>query len=302
MDIVFFGNERLATGVGTTAPVLQALIDNGYSIKALIIAQNEFGKSRKTRGVEIADLADMRNIPVFAPVDLSKEVDDIKALGGDIGVLVAYGKIVPQSIIDIFPHGIVNIHPSLLPKHRGPTPIESTILNGEHRGGVSIMKLSAEMDAGPVYAQQSTPLIGTETKRDLVGKLHTMGKNLLLATLPLIISGEIKPTPQDDRLATYDRRFTKVDGSIDWSKSAQQIEREIRAFIDWPKSRTTLGSKDVIITKASVSDKTGTPGAVLVEDKNLFVFCGENALLVEQLKPAGKQEMTSQAFLAGYKV
>jgi methionyl-tRNA formyltransferase len=153
--IVFFGNERLATGVTTTAPTLQALIDAGYEVCALVVAQNQSGASRKARKLEVAEIAEQHGIPVLVPAKLDDIAGQLKDYGAEIGILVAFGKIVPQAILDIFPHGIINIHPSLLPKHRGSTPIESAILFGENETGVSLMQLVQKMDAGPVYAQET---------------------------------------------------------------------------------------------------------------------------------------------------
>ncbi|MGC1176964.1 MAG: methionyl-tRNA formyltransferase, partial [Candidatus Saccharimonadales bacterium] len=146
--IVFFGNERLATGVTTEVWTLRQLLEEGYVIAAVVVAQKNTGPSRSARPLEIVALAEKHHIPVLSPEKPADIAEKLQAFGADIGVLVAYGKIVPQSVIDIFPAGIVNIHPSLLPKHRGPTPIESAILNGDEETGVSLMKLTAQMDTG----------------------------------------------------------------------------------------------------------------------------------------------------------
>ncbi|MEK9196231.1 MAG: methionyl-tRNA formyltransferase [Patescibacteria group bacterium] len=301
--VIFFGNERLATGARTTAPIFRALLDNNYSIQALIIAQNDFGKSRKYRAVEVDYLAETNNIPVFAPKNIGEEVEHIKSFGADIGVLVAYGKIIPQAVIDIFPLGIINIHPSLLPKHRGPTPIESILINSPYRGGVSIMKLTTKMDAGPIYAQKIVPLIGNETKRELTQELQLIGRDLLIENLPLIISGELTPTAQDDSLATYDHRLTKKDSIIDWNKSAQQIDREIRAYQDWPKAKAKLGNINVSIIEAKVEpSSTGLPGEINVikDTETISVKTGEGSIHIKKLQPDGKNIMTSAEFIRGY--
>jgi methionyl-tRNA formyltransferase len=168
--IVFFGNERLATGVSTDAPTLEALVKAGYNVAA-VVSHYEAGQSRKARVLEIDEVAKRHSIPVHLPEKPEHLAEELKAIGADVGVLVAYGKIVPQSLIDIFPKGIVNIHPSLLPLHRGPIPIESVILDGSSRTGVSIMALAKEMDAGPVYAQSEVKLDGQETKQHLADHL-----------------------------------------------------------------------------------------------------------------------------------
>lgn len=303
--IIFFGNERLATGVTTTAPTLTRLIESGYNITA-VIASNDFSASRKQRRLEVADVAKTHGIPVLLPKRLSEIREDLQLMGADTGILVAYGKMVPQSIIDIFSRGIINIHPSLLPLHRGPTPIESVILNGENKTGVSLMSLVKEMDAGPVYAQETLKLQGAETKQELADRLLKKGSDLLLGLLPEIIAGNVEPKPQNDSRATYDSLISKKDGAVDWQKSAVAIEREIRAYATWPGSHTILAGKEVIITKArSIYDgaKGSRPGDISVEKKsgNILVSTKDGALAIEYLKPAGKQEMPTNAFVAGHR-
>jgi methionyl-tRNA formyltransferase len=301
--ILFFGNERLATGLGTTAPVFNALVEAGYEIPALVVAQEWEQISRKTRGVEIVALAQNNDIPILSPNSLlALDRDELAVYGAEAAVLIAYGKIVPQEIIDIFPRGIINLHPSLLPKHRGSTPIERVILNGENATGVSLMSLTGKMDAGPIYAQEKLLLIGTESKRDLTHKLRDMGKDMLLEHLPAILDGSLKPKPQDDSQATYDKQIVKSDGVLDFSKPALQLEREVRAYAGWPRSRTKLGSTDVIITKAHVAEGGGDPGKLFTEDKQLGVYTGDGILIIDSLIPAGKPEMSAAAFLAGYQL
>lgn len=305
--IVFFGNERLATGVKTSAPTLQALIKARYNVAAVIV-NNEHSKSRsKQQHLEIEDIAKANNIPVLLPKKLIDIEQQLKDYGASVGVLIAYGKIVPQSIIDIFPKGIINIHPSLLPKHRGPTPIESAILNNDSDTGVSIMQLTKDMDAGPVFAQSQIKLDGTETKQYLADTLLNIGGAMLLDILPEILHGNIVALPQDISGATYDNLLSKKDGVVDWRKPAQQIEREIRAFMNWPKSHVKIGDRDVIITKArAVSDidllENIKCGEIITTDDYLAIKTGKGALILVTVKPAGKKEMTSKAFLVGNKI
>jgi methionyl-tRNA formyltransferase len=218
--------------------------------------------------------------------------------------LVAYGKIVPQSVIDIFPRGIVNIHPSLLPKHRGPTPLESVILSGESETGVSIMELAKEMDAGPVFHQCIVALEGRETKQALADKLLDIGAQHLIEQLPAILDGSLGPKPQEDSKATYDKLIGKSDGSIDWNKPALALEREIRAYAVWPQSRTEMGEHEVIITAAHAVKalEDAQPGTIWHDAHELHVHTGDGVLVIDRLKPTGKGEMDVAAFLAGYRV
>ncbi len=298
--IIFFGNERLATGVSTTAPTLRKLIAAGYRIAA-VVAHYEDSQSRNKRELEIATVARQHNIPVLLPKKLGDIADELRAYAPIAGVLVAYGSIIPSRLIASFPKGIINIHPSLLPLHRGPTPIESVILEGASTTGVSIMQLTKEMDAGPILAQSRIPLTGNEHKQELTDKLLELGGNMLLQNLPSILDDTLLGTPQRDTQATYDSLIAKNASYIDWNKSALQIEREIRAYAGWPKSRTTFGSLEIVITEAHILDVAGQPGERIVIDKLPVIYTGEQALVIDRLKPAGKQEMTGQAFLAGYK-
>lgn len=299
--IIFFGNERLATGVSTEAPTLQSLIRTGYNVAA-VVTNYEEARSRSSRKLEIADVARQHNIPILVPSKMADITDQLSAYNATIGVLVAFGKIVPQHIIDLFPHGIVNIHPSLLPLYRGPTPIESVILDGATKTGVSIMRLEARMDAGPVYAQARIALSGKETKQQLATSLLNLGSKLLIDHLPNILSGLVVPNKQNDTKATYCSLITKEDGIINWGKPAKELEREIRAYLEWPKSRTTLANKEVIITHANTVNKDQSePGTVVINQGNqLLIQTGGGMLDVKRLKPAGKNEMSAAEFIRGY--
>lgn len=304
--IVFFGNERLSSGYKTSTPTLRALIEQGHDVCA-VVANHEAAKSRNGRELEVQSVAEAHDIPVFLPNKPAEITDQLRDYKADIGVLVAYGRIVPQSVIDIFPCGIVNIHPSLLPQHRGSIPIEAVILGGADETGVSLMQLVKAMDAGPVYKQITVALDGTETKQALTDRLLDAGKDALIACLPAIVDGSLQPTPQDDTKASYDNLLSSADSILDFNKSALQLEREVRAYAEWPKSRTTLAGKDVVVTQARVGQRE--PGSTLVigsvyvtDDKNIGIQTSSGVLVVERLKPAGKQEMAAQAFLAGNKL
>jgi methionyl-tRNA formyltransferase len=299
--IVFFGNERLATGVTTAAPTLRALLNASYQIAA-VVSHFEGGKSRNARRLEIAAIADANGIPLLLPHKPADILEDLRGMQADIGVLVAYGRIVPQEIIDLFPHGIVNIHPSLLPLHRGPTPIESVILSGAIETGVSIMKLAKAMDAGPVYDQTTVTLRGGEPKQELADLLLDHGKNMLIEILPGILDGSMISHPQDEAAATYDQLITKEDGLLDFSKPAEQLAREVRAYALWPKSRMVLQNKVLSVTEAHVEPKNGgKTGTIWLEHKRFGVFCGQDSLVIDRIIPAGKQEMAAEGFVAGYR-
>ena len=300
--ILFFGNERLATGITTTAPLLRALIEADYEITSVIIAQKENSSSRNTRELEIVQIAQAHNIPVLALKNLRESVDEISEFGAEIGVLVAYGKIVPQSIIDLFPRGIINIHPSLLPLHRGSTPIESVILEDDTETGVTVMSLSAGMDSGPVYGQSIIQLMGSETKQELVDKLLNIGKDMIIEFLPNILDGSMKAFAQDENLATYDKMIDKSASALDWNKSALALEREVRAYAFWPRSRTIINGLEVIITATHIIDGIGEIGKIWKNSKSLGFYTSAGVLVIDKLIPTGKKEMDIASFLSGYQI
>lgn len=301
--LVFFGNERLATGIEeTTAPALRGLISAGYDIAAVVISQRP-ARSRKIRPLEVQEIAEEHSIPVMAPQRPIDIIDDLRSLEAQAGVLAAYGRIVPQALIDIFPRGIINIHPSLLPLYRGPIPIEQAILDGAAQTGVSIMSLISNMDAGPVYARKTHPLSGSETKADLAAELGREGAGLLIEALPAILAGTLPPEPQDEAKASYCSLLTKESGIIDWGKPAEQLEREVRAFLGWPGSRTQVLGREILVTAAQAEPDTPlAPGEVSARGRRLVVGTGKGSLRIQRLKPSGKREMDAADFLAGAQI
>lgn len=291
--IVFFGNERLVSGLDSTdTPVLAALIDAGYDIKA-VVANDSGTKSRKPRPLEVAELAEANNIPVHLPARPMDIYDELAAYQADAAVLVAYGRIVPQKLIDLFPFGIINIHPSLLPRYRGPSPIESAIANGDESTGISIMSLSAKMDAGPVYHQVEYHLPQYETAPHLSQKLAGLAASELIATLPRIFDGSLVATEQDESLATYCQLITKQDSKLNpATQTAEQAERLVRAYKAFPRARLELDGHDIIILQSSVVDSK--------ESSLDIVFSDGRYLRVEQLVAPSGKTMTAEAFAKGY--
>lgn len=292
-SIVFFGNERLVSGLKTTeTPILNGLIEAGYVIAA-IVSHHFDSHSRSQRELEVAHTARTHSIPVLLPDHPSEIRDQLVQMNADAAVLVAYGQIIPQDIIDIFPNGIINVHPSLLPQYRGSTPIESAIANGDKETGVSIMQLSAEMDAGPVYAQATISLAGNETKFDLYEMQVAKATALLLDTLPSILDGSLKAEPQDNDRATYSQLLSKADSLLDTNKySAVEAERLVRAHLGFPKTKVTVMGHTLVITKVHVASEQKSP---------LDVVCrGGDFLAIDELIAPSGRTMSAQAFLNGY--
>lgn len=293
--LVFFGNERLVSGLKhTDAPILRGLIAAGYEIVA-IVSHHTDAQSRKARPLEVAEVAAEHGIPLLLPDRPGDIEDELRGLHADAAVLVAYGKIIPQRIINVFtPIGIINIHPSLLPRYRGSTPIETTILNGDEQAGVSIMQLTAGMDEGPIYIQHSVDLRGDESKQELYETLSRIGRDQLLATLPRILSSELVPTPQGNDDVSYTSMLSKKDSIINPSTdTASVIERKVRAYQNFPKSRLNIKNNDVIITSAKIVEND--------DATKLILHCANNTYLevVELVGPSGKT-MSGQAYLRGY--
>lgn len=291
--ILFFGNERLVSGLKhANTPVLRGLIERGYTITAIVSHHND-SKSRNQRDLEVAQIAKEYNIPLHLPSRPTDIIEQLASYNAELAILVAYGRIIPQRIIDLFPKGIINIHPSLLPKYRGPTPIESAIANGDAKTGVSLMQLTAGMDTGPVYGQTSIELRGTETKFDVYTTLSSKGADMLFELLPRIIDGSLQPTSQNDAQATYSQLLKKEDGQLDLSQlTAAQAEGRVRAYLGFPKTKLSALGQSLIITKAHISSQQKTP---------LDFACQDGAFLCvdELIAPSGKQ-MNADAFLRGY--
>ena len=292
--ILLFGNERIATSVETKAPIFRYLMQN-YNVVGLVVSEK-----KNMDSLEVVKLAKENNIEVYNFTKLKDSIEDIRKLEADIAVLIAYGKIIPQSIIDIFPMGILNIHPSLLPMHRGPTPLESVILGNETKTGVSLMHLSSGMDSGPVYVQKTINLNQKETKQELANILDELGYSIFKEDFEDILSGKITPVEQKDELATYDQLINKTNSNIDWNESSLQIINKIRAYEGWPGTKTILGKLNVNIVSADISDYKGNPGEFLIENGRLYIYTLDSSLEIKTIQPEGRKIMTARDFLLGY--
>jgi methionyl-tRNA formyltransferase len=218
-----------------------------------------------------------------------------------LGVLVDFGIIVPQSVLERFELGVINSHFSLLPEWRGADPITFAILSGQEVTGISLMVIVEAMDEGPLLAQQSYTLAPDITSPELTDSLIKLSNHTIASVLPAFIEGSILATPQDTSApATYSRKLTKEDGKLDWEKPAEQLEREIRAYVEWPRSHALINGVRVIVTRAHVTHVTGQPGTIESIDKQLIIHCGEHSLVIDRLKPASKKDMNGADFLLGY--
>lgn len=286
--IVFFGTEDYSL------VTLKSLVEAGFNVVAVVTKpDSKRGRGQKLSEPPVKTYATEHDIPVWQPVKLSEVTEKIKNIQPATAVLVAYGKIIPQSIIDLFDPGIINVHPSLLPKWRGPSPIEAAIINREHETGVTIMQLEAGMDSGPVYLQTTVKLDGTETKPDLYDKLFDLGSSLLINHLPDIISGKLQPVPQDHDKASYCSLLSKDSSFIQPdSITAIDAEAQVRAHLGFPRTQVYFNELKIIITKAHVSQQKESPLSFQCSDDNFLI-------IDELIAPSGKT-MSVMDFLNGY--
>jgi methionyl-tRNA formyltransferase len=298
LKVVFMGTPDFAV------PVLNYLIKSTKLLAVVTQPDKKAGRKQKIAQSPIKQLALANKIKVLQPAkvrDNAEFIQQIKQLQPDLIVVVAYGFILPKEILDIPKYGIINIHASLLPKYRGASPIQSAILNGDQETGVTLMLIDEQMDHGPFLGQKSLS-IDNDSYKTLHDKLAKLGTELLVEILPKYIAGQIKPVVQDDSLATYCYILTKADGKIDWTKSAQEIERQVRAFTPWPGTWTTWQGKNLKILAASLSldNVKAEVGEVIKVDDGLAVQCGQGLLQITELQIEGKKVMNAKEFLNGY--
>lgn len=288
--IIFFGTEDFS------AVSLQKLIDENFEIAGIITKpDSKKGRGQKLQSPKVKKIGEKFKIPVLQPQKMSEIVDFVKTFENPVGVLVSFGRIIPQEIIDLFTPAIVNVHPSLLPKYRGPSPIESAILNGDSKTGVSLMKLSKEMDAGDVYSQEEIKLSKTETASELYEICGKIGAEMLVQDLPKIISGELKGKKQDNSQAEYCQLLKKSDSILDpKNQTAKQAEQQIRAFEIFPKSKIMIDKRTIIIKSAEVLDHDMKKSPLTLK------FADGAFLNIKTLiTPTGK-ETTAESFINGY--
>ena len=287
--IIYFGNEQLAQGIKAKTPIFDALLAAGYEIAALILPT-----ANTRRPFEIAKAATKQNIPVF----YTKKTDELKQIiadaGAEVAVLASYGKIIPNEIIDAFPCGIINVHPSLLPKYRGTTPIETALLNGDAETGVSVMRLAQKMDAGNILAQGKVAITPETTKQSLYEELAQLGAKLLVDVLPGVIAKNAPETPQDEAQASFTAQLSKDLSLLQPAlKTALTLSNEIRAYAGFPKSKIELLDIPCTITKAHDSDTA---------ESELDLKCSDGRyLVIDELIPENSKPQNCQAFLNGHK-
>ena len=286
-NLVFFGTDDFS------ASALKRLILSDWNLAAVVTKpDSKAGRGQELQPSAVASMAKKANIQVFQPPRLQDFHQELSELKPTHGILASYGKIIPPEIINIFPGGIINIHPSLLPEYRGPAPVEATILNGDKQTGISLMKLTAGMDEGPIYAQKKVKVPPNAITPSFSLYLAELGTDRLMENLASIIDGSLKAQPQDSSKATYTKLLKKEDGQVDWGKPAEVIEREVRAYLGWPKSRAEVLGNEVVITKARVAKDEG--------DGELVMKAQPGWLEILQLIAPSGRTMSGADFLRGY--
>jgi methionyl-tRNA formyltransferase len=307
MSIVFIGTPDFAV------PSLRRLAAAGHTISAVITQPDRpAGRGRQVSSPPVKIAAEELGLPLMQPPTLRDTgvLDSIRALLPEVMVAVAYGEILRQELLDIPPRGVLNVHPSLLPRHRGASPIAGAILAGDEETGVTIMLMDAGMDTGPVLAQVRAPIAPLDTTGTLTASLAELGADLLAETLPRWLAAEITPQPQDDSKATVTKLIRKEDGSIDWALPAVEIWRRVRAYTPWPGAATALAGEPLLIRQARpVTASSGNlPGTVVAmphappseaEGEAFAVQTGDGLLAVLELQRAGRRAVSSADFARG---
>ena len=286
-------------------PSLNALAerpDIGQVVGVFTQPDKRAGRGRKLTPCPVKVAADARGIPTYQPKSVrnSEALEMLASFEADLVVVTAYGKILPSAILTAAPLGCINVHASILPRYRGASPITQAIIAGDAQTGVSIMQLDEGMDTGAVHSQRAIPIAPDDTCATMSIKLAELGAKLLLDTLPAILSGESQPQGQDDTLATHAPLLSKEDGRLDFSQPASVLERRIRGYSPWPGAFTTFGEDRVLVAKATLADGSGEPGVIIGTSKRgIQVACGQSALLLEEVRPAGRKLMPAAAWSSG---
>lgn len=298
--VVFMGTPAFSV------PILEGLLAEGYEIAAVVTQPDRpVGRKRVITPTPVKEVALKHQLLVLQPEKISgsPEMETIKELAPDILVTAAFGQFLPEKLLQVPKFGAINVHASLLPKYRGGAPVHYAIMEGEPETGVTIMEMIKKMDAGGIFSQAKLPITNQDDVGTMFEKLSLLGKELLLKTLPKILSGELKPMPQAEEQATFSPNITQEQEAIDWTKTAQEIDNQVRGMRPWPIAFTTYqGSRWKIWSVAVVDETTdAAPGTIIQRTKKaLWIACGQQTVLaLEELQPAGKGRQSIAAFLNG---
>jgi len=291
MRVVFMGSPDFAV------PVLEALVAVGHEIAAVYCQPpRPAGRGRKERPTPVQARAEALGLPVRHPVSLKDDgaQADFAALRADVGVVVAYGLLLPQAVLDAPRRGCLNIHASLLPRWRGAAPIQRAIMAGDAETGVCIMRMEAGLDTGPVLLREATPVGPAETAGDLHDRLSAMGAAAIVEALDRL--PELDPVPQPEAGVTYAAKIDKAEARIDWTRPAEEIDRQIRGLSPFPGAWTVHAGKRLKLLRSRVAAGAGAPGTVL---SGLTIACGRGAVQVDEVQREGRGRQEAAGFLRG---
>jgi methionyl-tRNA formyltransferase len=300
LRVIFMGTPEFA------CPTLQKLVDRSEQVVAVVTQPDRpKGRGQRLMPPPVKELAVRHQIPVYQPVKVRDPefVEIIRSLAPDVIVVVAFGQILPKSLLDIPPLGCINVHASLLPRYRGAAPLNWCIINGETETGVTTMLMDVGLDTGPMLLKQSTPVDRNENIVSLHDRMSTMGAELLSETLDGLAAGTIVPQEQEGSQSCYAAMFKKEDGRIDWNRDAGSIHNQVRGLAAWPVAYTFLDDQVLKVYRTRVASGNGLPGTVLQADKQgIEVACQKGSLIIEELQLAGKKRLEAASFLAGYTI
>jgi methionyl-tRNA formyltransferase len=297
VDVVFMGTPDFAV------PALKALIDSYNVVGVVTQPDRPAGRGNKEPlPPPVKLVAAAHGVPVFQPEKLRvpEAIETLRLWRADVYVVAAFGQILPQAVLDIPRHGSINVHASLLPRWRGAAPIQAAILHGDARTGVTIMKMDAGLDTGPMMRAEAIDIAPDETGASLHDKLAELGARLLVSTLDDYLTGSVQPVPQPEDGVTFAPRIEKEQGRIDWSKPAIEIDRQVRAFTPWPGTFTDWNGKTLKVLAGSPVDGRAAPGQVIRHDGQIAVGTGQGLYALNRVQLAGKPPVDAQAFVNGH--
>ncbi|NKC59293.1 methionyl-tRNA formyltransferase [Vagococcus fluvialis] len=298
--IIFMGTP------GFSVPILNGLVAEGYDVLRVVTQPDRpVGRKKILTPPPVKEAALEHGIKVLQPEKISgsPEMEEIISLNPDLIVTAAFGQFLPETLLKAPKLGAINVHASLLPKYRGGAPVHYSIIKGDSETGVTIMRMVKKMDAGDMLSQKAIPISKTDDVGSMFGKLSLLGKDMLLEMLPEFIAGNIKEIPQDETLVTYSPNITREEEQIDWNKTSELIDCQVRGMRPWPVAFTTYQETRVKIWDTTPLDETTTkaPGTIIkINKKNFLVACGEGTVLqINDLQPAGKGRLKAVEYLNG---
>ncbi|MFA7244852.1 MAG: methionyl-tRNA formyltransferase [Candidatus Magasanikbacteria bacterium] len=294
IKIVFFGTHEFAK------TILQGLINSPlFEIEKVITQPDKpVGRKQILQKSPVKILAEENNLNIDQPESLKNY--ELRTINSELFIVAQYGLLIPENILNIPKFGTINTHTSLLPKYRGASPIQSAILNGETKTGVTIMLMNKGMDSGPILSQKTVKILPDETYIDLDTKMAQIASQLLLDTVPKYINDEIKPQTQNETEITFCKKLDRDDGKIDWKKSTTEIYNQYRAFTPWPGVWTLWNDKRLKLLVTEKSDKKIEIGQVIIENDIIYIGTADSSIKISKLQLEGKPIMDAKAFINGY--